>query len=340
MGASTNTSSTGASSAGGAADSSSSSTSGSATVGAGGANPGSPNILVDTDIQGDVDDVGALAILNAMVDNGEANFLGVVVNTPSRWGAPCVGVINQFYGRPGVPIGTLKPNDDGTGAYNKLLVDTFPSPLKDGGAAPEAVATYRKILAAQPAQSVTIASVGFLTNLAGLLKSNADANSPLDGIALVTEKVKLLVVMGGEYPSGHEYNFYGDAGSSSYAVAHWPTRMVFTGYALGVSITSGNTLEASVPQTNPVRVAYNAFDGSGNGRSSWDLTAVYFAVRGAGNLFMETGLGGANTVQSDGSNTWQQGGGSNQTYLVKTASDSDIANAFNQLMTQSPHGAP
>lgn len=44
-------------------------------------------ILVDVDIFGGVDDVGALALANVFHNCGLANLLGVFINTPSRYGA-------------------------------------------------------------------------------------------------------------------------------------------------------------------------------------------------------------------------------------------------------------
>jgi inosine-uridine nucleoside N-ribohydrolase len=298
------------------------------------------SLIIDTDIFGDVDDVGAIAIANAMADNGETELLAIVVNTHSRWSAPCAGVLTQFYGRPRVPLGAIKPNTDDVGSYDQRLVTMFPTPVKDGNLAPEAVATYRKILASAASQSVSIASIGFLTNLSALLQSSADASSPLDGRSLVAEAVAKLVVMGGGYPSGQEYNFYNDPPAAAYVVAHWPTPIVFSGSEVGATIISGNTLDTSVPADNPVRVAYDTYVGSGAGRSSWDLTAVLYAVRGGGGLFAESGQGGSNTVAADGSNVWQPGDAGGQRYLVKTASDSQIADVLNQLLVQPPHLPP
>jgi inosine-uridine nucleoside N-ribohydrolase len=311
-------------------------------VSASAATASASGLVIDTDILGDVDDVGAIAIANAMADNGETELLAIVANTHSRYSAPCAGVLIQFYGRPSVPLGAIKPVTDDVGSYDQLLVNMFPSPLTDGNSAPDAVATYRKVLAAQPPQSVSIASIGFLTNLSALLQSDSDGSSPLDGRSLVAQAVARLVVMGGGYPNGQEYNynFYNDPTSAAYVVANWPTPIVFSGSEVGTTIISGNTLDTSVPANNPVRVAYDAYVGSGAGRSSWDLTAVLYAVRGGGGLFVESGQGGGNSIAANGSNAWQGSGSGNQSYLVKTASDSQIADVLNQLLIQPPHRPP
>ena len=47
---------------------------------------------------------------------------------------------------------------------------------------------YRKALAAAPASSVWISSIGFTTNIEALLKSSPDKISPLNGTELVAAK--------------------------------------------------------------------------------------------------------------------------------------------------------
>ena len=51
------------------------------------------------------------------------------------------------------------------------------------------------MLSAQPDRSVAISSVGLLTNLAALLRSGPDDNSPLDGRALVAQKVGTVSIL-------------------------------------------------------------------------------------------------------------------------------------------------
>ncbi len=169
-------------------------------------------ILFDTDIGPDCDDAGTMAVLHALADRGEAVVLGMACCTSSEWGAPCLDAINTWYGRPDVPVGTCRTKTGflcggGDHKYNEHVAKHFPNALKSGAGAPDAVALYRKLLAAQPDGSVTVVATGPLPNLAALLDSRPDAASPLDGVALVKKKARLLVVMGGRYPAGKEWNF-------------------------------------------------------------------------------------------------------------------------------------
>jgi len=72
--------------------------------------------------------------------------------------------------------------------------------LQDTLKTPNPVDLYRQILCEAQNGTVTIISIGFFDNLAGLLDSEADAYSNLTGRELIATKVKELVVMGGDYP--------------------------------------------------------------------------------------------------------------------------------------------
>ncbi len=300
------------------------------------------NLIIDTDIFSDCDDTGALAIANAAHDNGKVNLLGVMVDTPSKWGAPAVDAINTYYGHGNIPIGTLKPNDDSTFTknYAQYLAQHFPNSIKSGTRAPDAVDLYRKILAHQPDHSVTIAAIGLETNLANLLNSRPDHHSRLSGMDLVAQKVKLLSVMGGQYPSGREFNFFSDAASTQRVVNDWPTRAVFDGFEVGVSVYTGSRLFTQTPSDNPVRKAYEIYVGYGNNRNSWDPSNVFYSIYGADQLFTLGGDVGSNHVNPDGSNAYIASPDKDQNYLVKATADSTIARALSDLMVQPPRQGP
>lgn len=299
--------------------------------------PAPVRLIVDTDIFSDVDDAGALAVAHALADAGQVKLLAVMVDTPSRWGAPAVDAINTYYGRGDIPVGALKPVDNSTFEkdYAQVLAKRFPNSLRDGARAPDAVRLYRQVLARQPDHSVSIASVGFLTNLAGLLDSGPDRYSRLSGKALVEKKVKELVVMGGTFPEGREWNFFNDVAATKKVVDEWPTEQVYSGFEIGVNIMTGARLD-QVPRKNPVRRGYEIYVGPGNDRESWDLTAVYYAIRGGDELFTESTEPGSVAVYPDGSNAWVPEPDRDQRYLTTVASDETIARVLEDLMLRPP----
>ncbi|MDQ6762870.1 MAG: nucleoside hydrolase, partial [Bacteroidota bacterium] len=187
-------------------------------------------IIFDTDIAPDYDDVGAMALLHAFADMGEAKILATISCNAVETTAPTLSVLNTYFNRPGIPIGITKntlPNKDCSQQWAQAIIAKYPHALQANDEAMDAVKLYRKILSAQPDKSVTIVSVGFFTNLAGLLYSTADEYSKLDGPALVKKKVMQLVSMAARIDkdgkSGYEFNVTVDAAASQKVFKDWPT---------------------------------------------------------------------------------------------------------------------
>lgn len=284
-------------------------------------------VVLDTDLHADVDDAAALAMLHSFQDRHETRLLAVMVNTPGRFGAPCADAIDTYRGRPDVPVGALKPSDDSLAwkDYCKAIAEGFPNDLRDGARAPGAVRLYRRVLRRQPDRSVTVVSVGFMRNLAQLVLTDRK---------LVRRKVARLVVMGGTYPSGTEYNFEQAPWSAALVVRRWPTRIIYSGFELGGPILTGSRLFDG-PLANPVRRAYELGLADGASRSSWDQTAVYYAARPRTPLF---GLvRGSNTVDpGTGANAWRPDRHGRDGFLVAAAPHARIALALERLMSSTP----
>lgn len=256
-------------------------------------------VIFDTDLCTDYDDAGALAMLHAMADNGEAEILATVSDNTARRTVACVELINAFYGRPDIPVGCV-PKDGvlhETEDWIEKYVGEYPQ-FKHGLStnAPDAVAVYRQTLAAAPDKSVTVIAVGFMTNLRLLLQS-------ADGKDLAAKKVKQLVCMAGQFPHGRENNVWRDALSAKYVFENWPTPILFSGWEIGINIRTGLKLVAAESHGNPIREIYKLRIGKEPGHPSWDQTAVLVAIRGCGDYFgIEHGI---IRVSADGSNTWE-----------------------------------
>jgi len=303
-----------------------------------------PRVIVDTDMSMDCDDVGALCILNALVDNGEAEILAVVHNTGLFTGVGAISVINHYYGRDYIPIGAYKGPFAAKepGVYVDDLVASFPSPIKNYSQVPDAVEVYRRVLSDQPDRSVTIASIGFTTNLDALLRSPPDANSPLNGTELVAAKVVQIAWMGGKYPSSGgqpEWNFSHDGigSSTKFTVENTPSLLrMFSGFEIGLEIMTGGILTNHSGIENPCRKAYIDHDGPGHNRPSWDPATTLYAVRGY-EPFWKIESAGYNNVSDTGDNTWIPGPAThNQGYLVAAASPDYIAGVIDDLLLRRP----
>lgn len=273
-------------------------------------------VIFDTDMDSDVDDVAALAQLHAMADRGEVEFLAVMVSGRNEWSAPCIDALNTFYGRPDLPIGGV------SGArgirqeshYAREVAETFPQDFHARHEKIESVTLYRRLLAARPDRSITIVSVGDLTNLAALLSSTPDAISPLDGVALVQARVAHYVCMGSRYPaetdpSTYKWgNFRTDPVSAREVVERWPTLLTFTGGgAFADSMAIGREIVKLDPAVWPVSLAYRSYLAKANVgavRHTADSLAVLIAVRGFDPWFKVVERG-SNYIDDIGRNAWR-----------------------------------
>jgi len=249
-----------------------------------------PKVVFDTDMYTDYDDVGALAMLHALADAGECEVAAVGCNT---WGegnrsvAACE-VVNAYYGRGDLTVGCARHGGrEGKGAEGHGLPAKYPQWVKHliSTDAPLAVDVYRTALQAAPDKSVVLCTVGFMNNVADLLRTDR---------ALVERKVRLWVCMACSYPNGAEYNSKWDPPASDYAFRNWPKEIpiVWTDFQYGFTCSAGRAVAELPGEGNPVKDAFAArltprekvVVGKGwdqlAGHPSWDETAVLIAVRG------------------------------------------------------------
>jgi inosine-uridine nucleoside N-ribohydrolase len=304
--------------------------------------PDSPaKIILDTDLGPDYDDVGALAFLHAMADSGRAEILATVSCNKHELVAPSIEVVNSYFGRSDLPIGAPKTAGVNTGSsqhWADSIVSKYPHTIKSTNDVPDAVTVYRKILSSNPDNSVTIVTVGFLTNLNNLLKSQPDDLSPLNGKELISRKVKLLVSMAGTFPKGREFNVYMDSAASKYVYENWPGEIVFTGFEIGWEIRTGLRLINSDIKNSPVKDVYRISiplaDEDKYGRMSWDLTAVLIATYGTEGFF-DT-VRGRIIVNPDGSNSWENDPEGKQYYVKQKMPVNDMATFIENRMMHVP----
>jgi pyrimidine-specific ribonucleoside hydrolase len=299
------------------------------------------SIIFDSDIGPDYDDVGAITMLHAFADSGEAKILATVASDKYPNAAAVLSVFNTYFKKPNIPIGIVKGNAVNLSDeqhWSATIVAKYPHKIKSNDEAEDAVKVYRKVLSQQPDNSVTIITVGFLTNLANLLNSKPDKFSPLDGTTLVHKKVKRLVSMAGMFPQGKEFNVFMDSTSSQTVFSKWPTEVVFSGFEIGEKIKTGLPLvQNNAIQNSPTKDVFSIClpmaKEDNNGRSSWDETAVFVAVKGYEPYYnVESG---SIIVNDDGSNSWDKEG-SNQYYLVEKMPHQQVQQLINDLIQHQP----
>lgn len=308
-------------------------------------------LIFDTDICGDCDDVLALGMIHALQTRGDCELLAVTVSADHPQAAPCVDVLNHFYGRPDVPIGAVR---DGVKADTGFLqmVDQkddgklrYPHDIMTRDDAPEAVSLLRKTLAAQPDGSVVLVQVGFSTNLIRLLDSKPDDRSPLAGVDLIKQKVRLLSIMAGAFkPIGDnnhylEYNVTQDIPSAQKLVSHWPTPMIFSGFEIGIALeypSESILKDYDYVTHHPVAEAYTRRNPPPHNRPTWDLTSVLQAVQPDRGYF-ELSPAGTVTVENDGFTSFAPGENGLHRYLIlDPAQRLRVLEALVQLSSQPP----
>ena len=315
-------------------------------------------IIFDTDMLTDPEDVNALCLLHAFADEGEAEILACVANgyEANRASGAAIDVVNTFYHRPDIPIGTYKGGfTNKRSAYTYKLRDHFPHDAPNDDQLPSSLTVYRQTLAGQPDHSVVIVSVGFLLNVKDLLDSKPDKYSDFSGKELIQKKVKGLVVMGGKYPEGREYNFYygGVAPAAKGVVDNWPDELpiLFSGYEIGEFIIQGKNYKNQLPLC-PLRTAlesaYNIpLDDANNclnaGRHGWDESAVICAIRGLSHNGVEywktQSVGSVLVDCCDGSNTWVSSPDKNQAYLIESMAPDSLASLMEHYVLKSIQNA-
>lgn len=263
----------------------------------------SKKIIFDTDIGGDCDDAGALALIHRLCDKGEAELLAVTHTFNGPYYAGCIDAINRYCGRQ-VPVGInydAPPAQGPEGVYAKALCDAYendyPTAAYGTDAGPwDTLKLLRKTLAEAGDHSVTLVATGPLHSLARLITSEADEFSPLNGKELVAQKVERTVALGGRFfeswpmpiyesgdPSHHlmtwEYNIRGSGYDNAKTVLdNWSGELVFASYEIGCFIHTMRGYAAKATTADPVALAYLIRTGD-QGRCSWDHTAVLDAIR-------------------------------------------------------------
>lgn len=296
-----------------------------------------PAVILDTDIGPDYDDVGAMAVLHALADSGQVIPLAVIASNSHELVVPAINILNTYFGRPDLPTGAPKgegvPYAKASQGWPELIAEKYPHTIKSSADAPDAVETYRKILSAQPDTSVTIVTVGFLTNMAALLESPADSYSKLSGKELVTQKVKRLVSMAGRFPKGREYNVFVDSVASEKVFTQWPTEVIFSGFEIGMKVVTGQRVIHNAALNSPVKDVYakamSFSKGDSLGRMSWDQTAVLIAVKGAEPYF---GLQRGHYVPEGGNNAWRDDPEGPHAYMTFKRPVEEITETIENLM--------
>ena len=265
------------------------------------------NVIFDTDLGGDCDDVVALDLLLSAHKAGECRLLGVSSSLPCPSAPGCIYEILRQHGCTEIPVAHMAlTTDRQPEAYATPVVKKFgtaSTPTYEN--TPEAVSLLRSLLAKHT--HVTLVATGPLTNLGALLASDADEFSPLNGMELMKAAVDEVAVMGcnfwhenGRNPDPDyieadgslrpvcEWNIYCDIPAARYVFHNCPVPLVCSPFELGYNIFSGGEMcrrgKGEVPDSFSLLT-----HGAGEaGQHSWDPATALYGVYGARPWFYKT----------------------------------------------------
>jgi len=283
---------------------------------------GAEQVILDTDIGGDVDDLGTVAVLHALANRGEISIKATISCTDRYAAVSALDAINTFYNRPDIPVaykdGILHKSN--SKFYCEFISENFPYDINPQ-TAPQASSLYRKLLAESADNSIIVVSVGGLCNIYNLLHTGSDTHSNLDGTELFNKKVKRFAVMGGGYPQGNqEANFkfscYDGAARTVFEKVKVPT--LFSGANLGLNDYMTGTGLMQLQDSHIVKAGYLYFCKNPPDYMTWlglpqntiIKTATYDQCALIGGVRMDKGYfkivsHGYNDIENNGSNTWR-----------------------------------
>lgn len=308
-------------------------------------------LIYDTDMGNDIDDALALGVIHSLQSRKECELLAVTVSKDHPYAARYCDAINTFYGRGDIPVGIVKGGKTPKAGKFLPVVELkdngqqrFPHDIQGTEDTPAGFKLLRQILAGQEDHSVTVAVVGFSTNLSRLLDSEPDEFSPLNGRELVEKKVVLLSMMAGHFGSPRpekfkEYNVIKDLPAARNVFDNWPSPIVTSGWEVGhaikfpaVSIQN----DFNYVEFHPLKEGYIRYQKMPYDRPNWDLTSILYAIRPDRDYF---GLSapGVISIGSDDFAVFKADVSRQHRYLTVTPAQIErVGEALIQLASQPP----
>jgi len=309
------------------------------------------SLILDTDIGNDIDDIECLDIVSKYVDSGEAELLALMLSKSGTAVAEAADIYTSWYGLEQVPIGLAidsvnlcepKYIQSVLDCYDSTWAPAFSRTRSGYESLPAAWKLYRKVLASRPDHSVSIVCVGFMTNLAHLLKSGPDEFSSLSGRDLVQQKVDKLVLMAGGFTEERrkEFNVHRDIPASKIVLEEWPTEIIISPFELGyVTNYPSQSIQEDFNWTkyHPLKLSYESYKQMPYDNCMYDPTAALYALEGNAQGLFTLSETGRVTVSDEGVTTFLSCEGGNCRIL---SSDSlqriGLVEKFKEILTRIP----
>ena len=241
-------------------------------------------VILDTDVGADCDDMMAIAYLAEAEREGAIALKAITHSNTCEEGLPAIRAYLKHLGTD-IEVGHVAGE---VGAYDNYAAEVAEAFGDESCYAPseDAVTLLRRTLS--QSLDVILIAVGPMTNIAALLESKPDGISTQDGVALVRERCKRVVLMAGDFVSGKpEWNVKLDVAAMRTVVESCPVPLYVLPFECGHEmITGAHLLDAAYPE-NPLSLSFREFPGvtEKGGRHSWDPATAAFACLGEGELF-------------------------------------------------------
>ncbi len=310
-----------------------------------------PRVIFDTDIGCDCDDAAALGIALELMKTGECELVGVTVCTASQAAGGCAEAILNYYGHPEISVGCLAADEQPVGTdwhdvYATSVAKEYDTQFTRGITYENTVKLLRRLLA-ESEKPITLVATGALTSLALLIESGPDEYSPLSGVELVKEKVKLGVCMGGRFHQAWpepvvlgdgyrvdvEWNISCDIPASRTVCEKWPSELVFCSYEIGIQMITCKNLQKNGPADNPIRRCYECWhqNDGGYGRESWDSATMLYAIRPEAGYFHLYPYGKI-WVDEKGCTFWREEEAGRQSFLTERRAIGDVEEILEEIL--------
>lgn len=288
-----------------------------------------PNLILDTDLGCDCDDVTALVIANILHRENHANMLCVTHSLNNLDGGRCIAYINRIYGN-NVAVGVSDCSKIDAEQYLPRFVYKLRNEFDTINNFPDSAELIKEKLREAEDGSVTVACIGQLNNLAKVLQDP-------DGANLLKTKTSAIVIMGGNFENYGEYyewkggkyvaefNIATDIESAQRVVLEKDLPLYFLDFNQGGDVLTGAVLQGL--EKNPIARCYEMFGVVE--RESWDPITVLYAVLGGGGMF-KVSENGTVLIDEQGRTTFEVGQGNHR--LVTAVKKKDIKEQINEIL--------
>lgn len=275
-------------------------------------------VIFDTDMGPDCDDAGAWAMLLKYAEKYGFKILGAANCTSNEYANGVIRAIADYCKAGEIYVGQHKgyevlPDGD---RYNKAVTKKYFENVREACKADDDIDFYKKLLSKAEKNSVTVITVGTFSNIAKILDKDPK---------LFNSKVKTIVSMAGKFPEGKEFNITSDIAAAKTVLEKFTNTIVFSDHGIGNDVVAGFDSEK---ENNPVYDCYKLYMGKEPyKRSSWDLTAVHYAVEGEGDFYKLTPAMKV-TVDDDGCMHTEKDKTSNRYFLKRMVAADVLALHF------------